>query len=84
MRGLVLAISILLTGCGAIERAFVNGLVHVQKHAVLTQSTFKDNKMSFRAAKTARNLGGGAVRTRCTRHETRFARLRRVLCHVLA
>ena len=84
MRGLVLAISILLAGCGAIERGFVNGLVAVQKQAVLTQSTFKDPPpTSFPAAQAARNPEVRATH-KCRRQETRFARLSRIICHVLA
>ncbi len=41
MRALVIGMALLLTACGAIERAFVDGLLEVQSRAVLTQSTFK-------------------------------------------
>ncbi len=41
MRALVIGMSLLVTACGAIERAFVGGLLEVQSRAVLTQSTFK-------------------------------------------
>ncbi len=79
MRALVIAASLLVTACGAVERAFIDGLLQVQSRAVLTQSTFKPDHPerrhkpcdrirvtrttpSFRAAQTARNLGGGESR----------------------
>jgi hypothetical protein len=44
MRALVISMSLLFTACGAVERAFVAGLMEVQSRAVLTQSTFKSDQ----------------------------------------